>query len=290
MSAPPSDLVFDTFGVELEAPLGGRLNQHWLVTSGVARLVLRRWGCSAEEIDYEQRLLASVAALGWPVAPALEGPVELDNPRWSLFPFLPGEPPSATDPLAEQRCRGQLLAEFHLSVAGMDGFRQRTNWRRCEEVLGDLALDRVRTEHEPERPEEVRIVRWHLDRARQRTAGLPLTERPGIVVHGDFAPWNLRFQDGRLSGILDFELAHWDHRIGLFSLSWRGKYDEVIHGYADVTPLEPEEWELLTPLWWSLLIDGACRLMQQGQRDDGWIVRKLLQRSPLMGPDANEFR
>ena len=41
-----------------------------------------------------------------------------------------------------------------------------------------------------------------------------------MVVHGDFTPWNLRFQNGTLSGILDFELAHWDHRIGDFALSW----------------------------------------------------------------------
>ena len=48
---------------------------------------------------------------------------------------------------------------------------------------------------------------------------------PFVIAQGDFAPWNLRFQGGRLSGILDFELAHWDHRIADFALAWRGKYD-----------------------------------------------------------------
>jgi len=119
---------------------------------------------------------------------------------------------------------------------------------------------------------------------------LQLQDRPGIVIHGDFTQWNLRFKDGRLSGILDFELSHWDHRVGDFALSWRGKYDEVIHAYAEVSPLEPEEWELVTPLWWAGLIDGACQHLLNGTQDDGWIVRKLLQRSPLMGPDSAEFR
>lgn len=64
-----------------------------------------------------------------------------------------------------------------------------------------------------------------------------------------FKKWNLRFQKGKLSGILDFELAHWDHRVGDFALSWRGKYDEVVYGYDEVSPLEPEEWELLTTMW-----------------------------------------
>jgi Ser/Thr protein kinase RdoA (MazF antagonist) len=71
-------------------------------------------------------------------------------------------------------------------------------------------------------------------------------------------------QNGRLSGILDFELAHWDHRVGDFALSWRGKYDEVIHGYAEVSPLAPEEWALLTPLWWAGLIEGACQDLRNG--------------------------
>jgi hypothetical protein len=64
----------------------------------------------------------------------------------------------------------------------------------------------------------------------------------------------------------------------------------VIHGYEEVSPLELEEWALLTPVWWAWLIDGAYQDMRNGVRDDGWTIRKLLQRSPLMGPDAAEFR
>jgi hypothetical protein len=57
-----------------------------------------------------------------------------------------------------------------------------------------------------------------------------------------------------------------------------------------VTPLEPEEWEMLTPVWWAWLIEGACRDLAAGTRDDGWTMRTLLRRSRLMGPDAPEFR
>ena len=290
MSIQPSDEVLQKFGVRLLASLGGRLNQHWLVESRRERLVLRRWSQPADSVEYELRLLARIAALGWPVAPAIEGPIELAGHIWSLAPFLPGDPPTMADPIAEQRARGRLLAEFHADLAQLHGFGQRGTWRRCEEILADPTLDHVLTDHERERPEEVRIFRWHLNRARERLAGLQLHDRPGIIVHGDFAPWNLRFKDGRLSGILDFELSHWDHRVADFALSWRGKYDDVIQAYAEVSPLEPEEWELITPLWWVWLIDGACQDMRNGIRDDGWIVRKLLQRSPLMGPDSAEFR
>jgi Ser/Thr protein kinase RdoA (MazF antagonist) len=290
MAIQPSGEVLARFGVHVIAPLGGRLNQHWLVASQSERLVLRRWAQSADDIDYELLLLAQVAALGWPVAPALAEPIELEGHFWSLAPFLPGDPPSVEDSIAEQRARGRLLAEFHADLARLHGFGQRGMWRRCEQILGDPTIDHLLTEHERTRPEEIRILRWHLDRARARVAGLRLHSRPGMVIHGDFTTWNLRFENGRLSGILDFELAHWDHRIGDFALAWRGKYDDVIHGYDEVSPLEPEEWELLTPLWWAFLIDCAGQDMRNGIRDDGWTIRKLLLRSPLMGQDSAEFR
>jgi aminoglycoside phosphotransferase (APT) family kinase protein len=286
----PSAEVLERFGVRVITPLGGRLNLHWLVEARRERLVLRRWWQSADEIDYELRLLARIAALGWPVAPAVAGPLELDGQIWSLAPFLPGDPHPEKYALTEQRARGRLLAEFHADLAKLGDFGQRGTWRRCEQILGDPTLDDLLTAHERQQPEEIPILRWHLQRARERIAGLALRDRPGIVVHGDFTPWNLCFTNGQLSGILDFELAHWDHRIGEFALAWRGKYDAVIHSYAEVSPLEPEEWELLTPMWWAFLIDGACHYLRSGIRDDGWTIKQLLRRSPLMGSDAAEFR
>ena len=285
----PPDEVLDTLGVQAVTPLGGRINRHWLVAGRGEPLILRLWAKSSSDIAYELRLLAEIAALGWPVAPAVESPVELGGQIWCLFPFLSGEPPSVDDRIAEQRTRGRLLADFHADLARLGERGQRDGWRRCEEILEDPTLDRVLGGQERERPEEVRILRWHLDRSRERIATLQPHVRPGRIVHGDFTPWNLRYSGGRLSGILDFELAHWDHRVGDFALSWRGRYDEIVHAYAEVSPLEPVEWDLLTPVWWAGLIDCACREMAAGTSDDGWIIRSLLRRSPLMGPDALEF-
>jgi len=295
MSIQPSSEVLAQFDVRLVAPLGGRLNQHWLVQSRCEQLVLRRWWQSPTSVDcasihYEVRLVARLAALGWPVAPVVAGPVELAGHVWSLAPFLPGGSPVTHGPASEQRARGRLLAQFHTDLTQIQELGQRPGWRRCEAILADPALDAVLTRQEAACPEEAHILRWHLERARERIAGLQLPSRPGIVIHGDFTPWNLHFTEGRLSGILDFELSRWDHRVGDFALSWRGKYDAVIHGYAEVSPLEPEEWALITPLWWAELIEGACQDIQNGVRDDGWTMRKLLQRSPLMGPDAAPFR
>lgn len=286
----PKDEVLGHFGVHLVAPLGGRRNLHWLVESRSERLVLRRWAQTLEEIQYELRLLEGLAGLGWPVAPAFAGPVELSGYFWSLATLLPGNPRSAKNDRNEQRQRGQLLAKLHADLIQLDGFGQRGRWRRCEEILADLTLDSVLDHHEQERPEEIRILRWHLEKARKRIAGLPLKNRTGIVIHGDFTPWNIHFLDDRLSGILDFEFAHWDHRVGDFALSWRGKHDDVIHGYHEVSPLEPDEWALLTPMWWAFLIDVACHDMRNGNGDDDWTIKQLLRRSPLMGAEAVMFQ
>ena len=40
----PNEEVLAHFGVRLVAPLGGRLNQHWLVEAHREQFVLRRWG------------------------------------------------------------------------------------------------------------------------------------------------------------------------------------------------------------------------------------------------------
>jgi aminoglycoside phosphotransferase (APT) family kinase protein len=291
MDRLPDEQILAQFSARIIAPLGGRVNQHWLVEAQGERLVLRRWAAPADSVAYELRLLDALAARGWPVAPAVAGPIVGGGQQWSMARALPGQPRATTNPTpaSEQRERGRLLATFHAELAQLGGLGQRAGWRRCEEILGDPALDLLLDEHERARPEEVRILRWHLERARARAAGVPLHDRPGIVIHGDFTPWNLLFQDGKLSGILDFELAHWDHRVAEFGLSWRGRYDDVIYGYDEVAPLEPEEWAMLTPAWWAQLIDGACTYMRDGIAEDGWTVKKLLQRSPLMGPDAVEF-
>jgi aminoglycoside phosphotransferase (APT) family kinase protein len=281
--------VLAHFGAALVAPLGGRLNQHWLVDAAGKRLVLRRWAGPAEDVAYEISLLAQVAALGWPVAPVVAGPMMLDGVTWSLAPFLPGAPPDVSDPQAERRARGRLLAAFHADLSQLAGPGQRPGWRRGETILADLSLDALLAAYEQVDPDEGHLLRWHLERARARAVALSLAAQPGQVIHGDFTPWNLCFNAGHLSGVLDFELARVDHRVAEFALAWRGAYDEVIHSYAEVAPLEPEEWAALTPLWWAYLIDGLAQLLRQGRRDDGWTAKMLHRRSPLMGPDATPY-
>ncbi len=298
----PTNEVLDLFGVRLLAALGGRVNQHWLVEAAGEQLVLRCWGQSplcalyddaehhAASVQYEVNVMACLAAQGWPVAAIVAGPAEIAGQLWSLAPFLPGGTHLAHGGRDEQRARGRLLAEFHVGTAQLLDLGQRPGWRRGDEVLADRALDVILDSNERAYPKEVSILRWHLDRVRVRVAEMSLLTCPGQIVHGDFTPWNLRFVDGRLSGILDFELARWDYRIADFALSWRGKYDDLIHGYNEAAPLDPYEWELITPLWWALLIQVTCRDLELGVFSDRWAIDKLLLRSPLMGEDAEIYK
>lgn len=285
----PGTSILKHFQLTLIADLGGRLNQHWLVERRHERLVLQRWAQAYPEITYELGLLERIAAMGWPVAAALVGPIELQGHFWSLAPLLPGTPMPDKNSINEQRSRGHVLAAFHADLSILQGYGQRGTWRRCEAILADTELDKVLTTYAEQQPEESTILRWHLQRARERITAMQLYSRPGSIVHGDFTQWNLHFIDGKLTGILDFELAHWDHRIADFALAWRGAYDHVIQAYNQITPLEPEEWTLLTPMWWAFLIELACQVIRQGKQDDGWIIKQLLRRSALMGPDAAEY-
>ena len=86
---------------------------------------------------------------------------------------------------------------------------------------------------------------------------------PGIVIHGDFAPWNIRYKNGELSGIFDFDLCHLNHRVADFALSWRGKHDDVIRGYQEVHPLSETDLALLTPAWWTWILWGVREDLQK---------------------------
>ena len=286
----PDTEVLERFGARVVDTLGGRIRRHWFVDAHGKQRVLRCWTASPAEVIYELHLLEAVSNLGWPVAPALVEPVEFDGYTWCLFPVLAGSPRGQVESVSDQRARGRLLAEFHQSLASLLDFGQREGWRRGEEILADQAHDKLLSAHERDLPEEVRILRWHLERSRMRIAPLDPKAFAGMIIHGDFTPWNLHFVNGQLTGILDFEMSHWNHRMAEFALAWRGQHDEVIYGYAEVTPLSTEEWELLTPLWWAWLIEGVCKGLARGRCGDDWAMSHLLRRSPLMGADAVAFR
>ncbi|HEX5400890.1 MAG TPA: phosphotransferase [Pseudonocardiaceae bacterium] len=258
--------------------LGGRANQHWLVTSGRQPLVPRRYQLHPiGEIGYELRVMRRLADLGWPTPVAVADPVRADGRTWCLFRWLPDE--------RTQRDRGRLLARLHADLATID-IGQRPGAQRAEDVVADPSLtDRLRA-YERMFPDEARLPRWHVDRAREIFRDVD--PGPLMVLHGDFISQNLLYQDGVCTGVIDFEGTHLNHRASDFALAWRGRHDAVVHGYSEVTPLTGLDRALLTPALWSWVFLGVAR--EIGQMLGGTVAphrlewqTKMLRRSPLMG-------
>lgn len=283
MSILVPEQVREALDVHVVSFLGGRLNKHWLVDVCGHKLVLRRWAADREDAGYERDLRQAIRASGWPVAREVTALTEVAGGLWSLAEFLPGEPHPEKNSAAELSLRGRLMAEFHQVTASLNPGR-RKHWRLPDEILSDDRLEQV-FEHCP----DVRLRRlllWHLQRGRQLAAGLPWSELSLQLIHGDFTPWNLLYREGRLSGLLDCEMSRPEYRISEFALSWRGRYDALIHAYHAVSPLSAPEWNMLTPAWWALLLEGAYRNLVSGTEDQGWTTRMLLRRSPLMGVES----
>lgn len=283
--------VLASFGVRpsrLRRVRRGR-NTHWIVDAGSDRVVLRKYAaeCSPDEVQYEVRLLQHLDRLGWPVPVRLAEPLTTDEAIWCLFSYLPGRalaPRSVAGKIEEQRQRGRLLARLHRDLADLTSLGQRAGWLRADEGLfrrpGWPAAGDVLKSYERLDPEGGRILREYSDRSSQRLNELLGDATSPIAIHGDFAPWNLRYAHGKLSGVLDFDLAHLDLRVADFALSWRGRYDAVILGYEDISPLEPVERELLVPVYWAWMIVGAVMDIDSGNGSPEWALTHLL-RQPL---------
>ena len=291
----PSREVLERWGVVPAEYLGGHANDQWLVESGGGRLVLRGYRVEPlGDIDYELDVSRRLRGLGWPVPVAVAGPVQCEGRSWCLLDWLPGASRQVRDG-AEKRARGRLLAELHDSMVLLAGMGQRNGFALLDEVIRDPKLVPLIQDYERIYPGEARIMRWHLDAALQRFEQIDLKAAERIVLHSDFAPWNLLFEGEKLTGILDFESTHLNYRVGDFALSWRGYQDEVIDGYQEVHKLTDLDWELLIPAYWSWLFLGVkdeLKAMISGEKPPHrfeWQVKHLMTRSGLLGQRVAEY-
>lgn len=129
---------------------------------------------------------------------------------------------------------------------------------------------------------------WHLERTRAALETLDLSAARRVVLHGDFTPWNLLYESGVLTGVLDLEATHVNFQVADFAGAWRGEADELVHAYNTARPLDELEWSLLTPVYWCWLFLGVAKQIQA--MIDGsveprllrWPVTQLVKRTPLM--------
>ena len=226
--------------------LGSRYNENWLVECRGSRMVLRGHSRDTwDDIAYELEVMRRLLAMGWPVPTVVEEPILAEGRTWCLFSWLSGAPRESTKSSAEMRARGRLLAQLHDSTALLAGMGQRRGFGLSNDVVGDPQLITSVQEYERTYPVEGHIMRWHIDKALEGFERMDLDRAEKIVLHSDFATWNLLFEAERLTGIIDFEATHLNYRVADFANSWRGNQDELIDGYEDVHKLTDRDWELL---------------------------------------------
>jgi Ser/Thr protein kinase RdoA (MazF antagonist) len=228
---------------------------------------------------YPLRVAAALRARGWPTPEPVEEPLIHNAEVWVLYHRLPGRPM----PTDEPRARGRLLAELHFAATETGIVDQREGFRDPAEIVGDPALDSLLRLHERTSPEAGHLLRACRDEAAQWFTDNPAPAVPRSVIHGDFAPWNLLFDNGRLTGLVDFEAAHHTFQVGDFALSWRGYQDDVLRGYDEVRALSDDEWHLIQPVYRAWILMGVRGALEAGPAPDlDWELQHLRKHSPLV--------
>jgi len=274
--------------------LGDRASGTWAATRNGAAFVLKRFGADFPDWPYTLRVAAAVRAQGWPTPEPAEAPMIRPDGAWVLFHRLLGRSvrPAEQDKPAEERARGRLLARFHVAAAATGITSQRGGFARPAEVVADPELDRWLRTHEVARPADGRVLRACRDAAAEWFAANANPDTPSSVIHGDFTPWNLLFDDGRLTGVVDFEGAHHTYQMADFALSWRGYHDDVLRGYDEVRSLSEIEWRLVRPVFWAWLFIGVKDALAAHYGGTGpapdftWQLTHLRVRSPLLEEKA----
>lgn len=251
----------------------GRVNQHWRIQASNGAFVLRRYSAlrSNEAIDAEHAVLMTAFGRGWPVAvpiPDAAGATlaELDGGRYSLFPYLAGEP-APQESQAHRRIKGRMLARLHADLAGaLD--HQRQGFGRAWELdatlqsAGAESFNSALSVFGREHPDLAAAIRRQRYRNLRELARLGYGDLPSTVIHADFHHHNLLFTGAELTALLDFDSVRLDAPACDIACSLVNDctappdYNAIdvdraaafVEGYARMRPLSVDEIEMLPAL------------------------------------------
>jgi aminoglycoside phosphotransferase (APT) family kinase protein len=212
-----------------------------------------RRAVSATLIEHEQRWLPELSRrLPVPVpAPVRVGVPGCGYPwRWSIVPWLPGEP--AHQVSIANAAFGTSLAEFLVALhepAVVDA--PQNPWRGVPLAARTPSLHEYLDRAGGLVDRAAVLAEW------QQTLSATAWSRPAVWIHGDLHPGNLLVHQGRLSAVIDFgDLTAGDPATDL-SVAWmlpaesrrgfRAAYGATILGDGD-TWLRARAWALLLGL------------------------------------------
>jgi homoserine kinase type II len=280
MTGPPAR-VLDLLGLRphevtllRDVPSG---NGNWLVgTPDGRRLVLRRYrpGATARDLSYEHTVLRHLATAGWTVPDPVGELVDHEGLWFCLTRYVPGQA-VRPEPSEQRRRRGRDLARLHLALRDL-GHRigQRPGWRTHHGgITAHADLDWTACvaglmEVSPWLGSWAHAVATATQNA---LAAIGADQLPVTVVHGDFAEWNVHYEQGRLTGVIDFGLTHMDSRPYELAIARTYRAPEAVAAYrAELArhdwPLSELEEAALDPVNRAFRVGMAASEMDNGLR------------------------
>jgi Ser/Thr protein kinase RdoA (MazF antagonist) len=278
-----------------DVPLG---NANWLVeTVGGQRSVLRRYHfrTTPEDLAYEHAVLGYLAGLGWVVPAPLGEPICWQGWWYCLTRHVPGQAVRDED-AGQRRRRGRDLARLHLALRGAaEPIGQRPGWRPQHSAVTVHAGDRWEERVRGLAAVSPRLARWAqaaATRTRESLAALGACDLPVMMVHGDFAAWNVHYDGERLAGVVDFGLAHVDTRPYELAIARTYRAPEMTDAYraelaARGWPLSELEEAALTPVYHAFRVGMAAAEMQDGLVTGAYdlaMIERQLSRTATAAP------
>ena len=273
-------------------------NGNWLVEMrGGRRSVLRRYppGAGPEDLAYEHAVLRHLAAAGWVVPHPISDPVCHAGQWYCLTRYVPGQPAAPESP-DQRRTRGRDLALLDLALRELGqligqrpGWRPQhsaiaanagLDWQACVQRLTDVS------------PEHGAWAHAAAEQTRAALAAVGASELPITVIHGDFAEWNVHYENGRLAGVIDFSLAHQDSRPYELAIARTYRAPETADAYRAALadngwPLSEREEASIRPVYQAFRVDMAAWELDHGLRTgdfDLTAIERQLSRTGIPRP------
>lgn len=308
----------------------GRSTNLILETSGGLKVLKQyRPDMSPGGIAYEHSVLKHLAHHNFPsprLIPNREGEtcLEVDGRYYALFEFIPGFRYSDYF-FPSRKIRsflteaGKVLARYHQLVDGLvpagrklDGFTPdgSRRWRDQSWYLDLFAASEESFKARGTGSESSRFFLDNLTRLKEcyidlnRGLAQSLSSLPKLVIHGDYGPYNLLFNEGALVAVLDFECTHLDLRaievitslVRFASPDARFDYDKArifFRAYVSQCPLSRGEIERMPDLFRLEKIRVlACLLEEYFSLADSLklrYARRLMDRIDWMARNGEEL-
>ena len=282
--------------------------------SGLRRLTggatMESWRFSVDEEDYVLRRAPSLAFMedrpfGHDTEAAIiraahaagvtapEVIVELDPQDGIGSGFVMKALPGTPDPRAilEMDDPHRILREAARNLARIHGLREESLPDNIPAMEYGAAIAKLRQQFEEagaDRPVIALGLKWLEDNVPERTEP--------VLNHGDFRLGNLLVEDSHLTGVLDWELAHFGDRhedlaFGCMAV-WRfarvdrpalglGSLQDYVSAYqqesgAEVDPVRFRFWLVYRTVWWALGCLDNARMWRSGE--DRMLERVVISR------------